>query len=104
MTCARWPVPGPRRPSGELGSKTRPIRCANPPGEREYLARLRDTTGNPVRFQRRGSVGNGPYGHILDLYVGTTSDGKEVRVHMDMYFTKLVDEKPVPGFTLAPTP
>lgn len=94
----------PGRPSGELGGKNRPVRCAEPRGEQQYLARLRDASGKPVQFRRRGSMGVGVYGHILDLYEIRASDGKQGEVYMDMYYTKLVDEKAIPGFTLAPAP
>ena len=33
--------------SGELGSKTNPVRCSGPPGERVYLNRLRCSDGKP---------------------------------------------------------
>lgn len=85
---------------GKLGTKTNPIRCCKPDGEREYLSRLRDADGQKVTFSRKGSVGLGVYGHILDLYIVVDSKGNRHEIFMDMYFTKLVDEKPVEGFTL----
>ena len=94
----------PGKPSGELGGKDRPIRCAEPRGEQQYLARLRDASGKSVQFRRRGSMGVGVYGHILDLYEIRASDGQRGEVYMDMYYTRLVDEKAIPGFTLAPAP
>ncbi len=85
--------------SGPLGARTNPVRCDMPSGERAYLARLRDGNGNPVRFQRLGSFGAGPYGNVLDGYevvAGTNT----VRVFMDMYHPGHVETNAIPGFTL----
>ena len=56
----------------EVGSKDE---FGGPAAERTYLDSLRDSTGKPVQYQRLGSVGSGPDGHILDLYEITTSTG-----------------------------
>ena len=89
----------PSEISGKLGSKTNPIRCCKPTGERAYLSRLLDADGKPVTFTRKGSVGTGVYGHILDLYIIVDSKGKSHEVYIDMYYTKLVDDKPIENFT-----
>ena len=85
--------------SGELGSKTNPVRCSGPYGEREYLNRLRCSDGKAPEYFRVGSFGKGPYGHILDGYSVKCEEKDSVTVFMDMYH-KHVEKEPVPGFTI----
>jgi hypothetical protein len=69
-----------------LGSALNPVRCFQPGGEHVYLENLLGPQGQPLRYERIGSVGNGPSGNILDLYHVTSADGVvDVKIHMDMY-------------------
>ena len=84
-----------------LGSKTAPVRCDNPGGERAYLQRLRCPDGTTPSFNRVGSMGYGGYGNIVDLYSVRCADtGKTHEIYMDMYHPGYVEKLPVPGFTL----
>lgn len=85
--------------SGELGSKTNPVRCSGPPGERAYLNRLRCSDEKPPKYHRIGSYGLGPYGNIIDGYSVKCEEKDAVTVFMDMYH-KHVEKEPVPGFTI----
>ena len=86
-----------------LGSKENPVRAAGPAGQRAYLQRLRCSDGTPPAFERRGSVGAGPYGSIMDVYELRCASGEPARaaVYMDMYHQR-VEDRPVPGFTIVP--
>ena len=72
-------------------SKTKPIMVGDkddlkgPQAERDYLNTLRDEVGKPVRYQRIGSFGAGPDGHIIDGYNVETSTGKKLILYIDMY-------------------
>lgn len=88
--------------SAPLGSRRNPIRCAFPVGQREYLARLRDSNGMAVRADRLGSFGAGPYGNVLDGYAITTKSGETVEVYFDMYHFDFTEDNPIPGFTIVP--
>jgi hypothetical protein len=71
--------------------KSNPIQVGGPEGfsgpasEQLYLRHLRDSQFKPCKFDRLGSVGSGPDGHILDLYEITSSDGRKYQLYMDMY-------------------
>jgi hypothetical protein len=86
-----------------LGSEHNPIRVSMPAGQRAYLARLRCSDGSAPAFARGGSVGEGPYGKIMDVYELKCSTGTPATasVYMDMYHDH-VEDRPVPGFTIAP--
>jgi hypothetical protein len=84
-----------------LGSRENPVRVCGPMGERAYLARLRCADGQAPRIGRRGSVGAGPFGSILDLYpldCGSAAPG-QTELHMDMYHSE-AETRPAPGFTI----
>ena len=66
----------------KLGSKDE---NRGPRSEREFLDSLLDASGEPVSYSRVGNVGAGEDGHIIDLYEVTVSDGKKVRLYIDMY-------------------
>jgi hypothetical protein len=87
-----------------LGSKNNPVRSDMPPGERAYLERLRCNDGTAPAFERAGSVGEGPYGTILDLYQLRCSSGQPstASVYMDMYHRDYSEDRPAPGFTIEP--
>lgn len=87
--------------SGPLGSKTNPVRCEDPSGEKEYLSNLRDNQAQSPEFTRAGSVGTGPYGNLLDCYRVRTSDGTEREVYFDMYHRGHLELKPIEGFRIA---
>jgi len=87
-----------------LGSERNPVRVNMPPGERAYLDRLRCSDGSAPAYDRAGSVGEGPFGGIMDVYVVRCSGGRpaEAQVYMDMYHADHLEDRPVPGFTIAP--
>jgi hypothetical protein len=89
-----------KKVSGALGTKTNPVRCDDPKGERQYLSRLRCPDGKRPEFSRIGSFGVGPYGNILDGYRVKCEGRDEVTVFMDMYHEGYVEKEAVPGFTI----
>jgi hypothetical protein len=86
--------------SNPLGSKANPVRENMPEGEIAYLRRLRCTGGQPPAFERKGSVGMGIYGNIIDLYSVACPGAPPVEVYMDMYHDG-PENRPLPGFTMA---
>jgi hypothetical protein len=87
-----------------LGSRENPVRAEMPPGQQAYLRRLRCSDGRPPQFSRIGNFGIGVYGNIVDGYrvsCGEAAPGT-VQVYMDMYHRGHVENRPVPGFTIAP--
>ena len=90
--------------SKPLGDFQNPVKCSGPGGEKSYLWRLRtlDAFEEPTSVSRDGSVGFGPYNHILDRY--TVMFGKKkISVHMDMYFDDYREKRPIPGFAIVST-
>lgn len=87
-----------------LGSARNPVRSDMPPGERAYLDRLRCSDGTAPAYDRAGSVGEGPFGTILDLYQVRCRSGTpaEAQIYMDMYHASYPEDRPVPGFTITP--
>ena len=85
-----------------LGSKANPVRENMPQGQVAYLRRLRCADGQPPAFVRKGNVGRGVYGTIVDHYVLTCSGAAPVDAYMDMYHDG-PEHRPLPGFTIAPT-
>ncbi len=84
-----------------LGAAKNPVRCAHPEGERAYLDRLRCESGKPPKYVRAGSVGEGPYGTIMDRYALTCPGEETTRgVFMDMYHAGFIENQPVPGFSI----
>ncbi len=71
-----------------------------PPGEREYLMRLRCPGGDEPEFERVGSFGRGPNGTIIDGYDVRCKDGSKSMVFMDMYHRGYREKSAVPGFTV----
>ena len=86
--------------SGALGTRTNPVRCENPRGEREYLGRLRCANGKPPEYSRIGSFGFGPYGNIIDGYRVKCEDADETTIFMDMYHKGYFEKEAVPGFSI----
>lgn len=84
-----------------LGSEANPVRENMPEGQRAYLARLRCADGTSPKAERRGSVGVGVFGNIVDLYSVTCAGAEPVPVHMDMYHDG-PELRPIAGFTMAP--
>jgi len=84
-----------------LGSFENPIRVCLPAGQRNYLSRLVCKNGNhPLSFERGGSVGIGPYGNMLDVYIvkcGET-EAEKFNVYMDMYHKDNKETRPAEGF------
>ncbi len=84
-----------------LGSANNPIRTDGVAGERNYLISLScDDNSTPI-FKRRGSVGIGPYGFILDLYdveCSVDSKPKNYSIYMDLYHPGFIEHRPVAGF------
>ena len=87
-----------------LGSAGNPVRADMPAGQRAYLSRLRCANGRAPTFERRGNMGPGPYGSIIDAYSVTCagSSPADSVVHMDMYHAGHVEAAAVPGFTIVP--
>ena len=85
-----------------LGSMDNPVRAAMPVGERAYLARLRCADGTAPAYERQGSGAAGPYGNIVDFYEVRCPGAAPARVVMDMYHAGYVEDRAVPGFTIAP--
>jgi hypothetical protein len=81
----------------KVGSKDE---FGGPAAERAYLELLLDSSGKPVTFKRLFSGGKSPDGKPLDCYELTLSDGKTVRLWINMYYPKNEPEKqPAPvGF------
>lgn len=85
-----------------LGSTKNPVRADGPRGQQAYLSRLRCADATAPTFSRGGSVGDGPYGYIMDVYSVTCAGAAPVSVHMDMYHS-WVEPTAVPGFTIVAT-
>jgi len=88
-----------------LGSAANPVRVEMPRGEIAYLRTLRCADDSAPKFGRRGSMGEGPFGSIVDLYdvdCGAAAPGR-VEIRMDMYHPGHVETRAVPGFTTANT-
>ena len=84
-----------------LGSKKNPVRENMPKGQLAYLARLRCADGATPAAVRNGNVGTGVFGNIVDLYTVACEGAAPVEVYMDMYHDG-PENRPVPGFTMAP--
>ena len=85
----------------DLGSAKNPVRENMPQGETAYLARLRCADGKRPIFDRAGSVGNSPYGYIMDKYIVTCEGQQPMDVYMDMYHDGGAN-RPLPAFTITP--
>ncbi|MBX9606361.1 MAG: hypothetical protein K2Y51_09055 [Gammaproteobacteria bacterium] len=83
----------------DLGTVARPVQADMPWGEREYIMRLRCPGGDEPGFERVGSFGEGPHGHILDGYKLTCGQ-TESMIYIDMYHRGHREQESVPGFTL----
>ncbi len=68
-----------------------------PAAARAYLNGLRDARGRPLSYRRAGSMGSGPHGSILDLYILTDLDGQEYWIFVDHYH-------PAKGYKNVPAP
>ena len=86
-----------------FGSAENPIRVNMPPGERDYLSRLRCADGRTPTFQRVGSMGIGPYGQVIDGYQVDCPGSAPASslLHMDMYHPTHVETEAPQGFTIA---
>lgn len=89
-----------KKVSGALGTKTNPVRCEDPKGERQYLNRLRCADGTRPEYSRIGSFGLGPYDNILDGYRVKCEGRDEASIFMDMYHDGYVEKEAAPGFTI----
>lgn len=94
----------PEKTTAPLGSMKNPVRCHFPPGEQEYLRRLRCPDGEAPVFRRVGSYGMGPDGHIMDGYRVQCAGAKPSMVFMDMYHRGTLELDPVPGFKIDNAP
>jgi hypothetical protein len=54
-----------------------------------FLRHLRDGQFKPFTFERDGSLGGNPDGHILDLYTLVDSAGKKYQIYIDMYHPEI---------------
>ena len=84
-----------------LGSDQNPVRASRPEGQRAYLDRLRCADGSAPAYSRVGNFGVGAYGNIVDGYEVTCAGDEPKTVVMDMYHAGDVENRPVPGFTIA---
>lgn len=85
-----------------LGSRGNPVRVLMPAGQHEYLSRLICRDGSRPDFQRKGNVGAGVYGSIVDAYdVQCKSTG--YTVYLDMYHPTYVERRPVADFEILPS-
>ncbi|EIJ35441.1 tetratricopeptide repeat protein [Thiothrix nivea] len=83
-----------------LGSWDNPVKCNSPSGEREYLSRLRCSSGDMVDFERLGNSGEGVFGNIVDDYeLRCINSKKTVHVYMDMYHDYR-ESQPIDGFSI----
>lgn len=83
-----------------LGSPQNPVRVSAPQGQRAYLDRLRCADGRAPSYVRRGNVGFGVFGGIVDDYAVTCAGQAAVSIQMDMYHPTHRETRTVPGFTL----
>ena len=73
---------------GKFGyDKSNPIPVCSPNGEMEYLRSLRCKCDEPFDFERMGSYGLGPDGHVVDGFELVCKTGKHqiTLLYMDMY-------------------
>ena len=84
-----------------LGTVENPVRVGGPAGERAYLARLRCADGAAPRIGARREAGTGAFGSVVAAY-DLACAGSEARLVFDMYHEEYVENRPPPGFTLAP--
>lgn len=82
-----------------LGARGNPVRVHTPSGQRAYLSRLVCPGGGTPTFGRRGSMGAGPYGTVVDGY-DVDCAGTVRQVVMDMYHPGHVETRAVDGFTI----
>ncbi len=85
-----------------FGSAKNPVRASTPWGQRAYLDRLRCANGTAPSYIRGGSVGESPYGNIMDVYnvYCGASAPRKVQIYMDMYHKGHVEPASVQGFTV----
>jgi hypothetical protein len=85
-----------------LGSMANPVRANMPSGQRAYLARLRCANHQAPTFERRGSMGMGPYGMIVDAYNVTCASSSPASsvIYLDMYHPTHVETGAPAGFTI----
>lgn len=90
--------------SQPLGTEANPVRAFMPQGQHDYLLRLRCEDNSQPKFERRGSVGRGPFGRIMDVYAVDCDPAapRSVDIYMDMYHAGYVEKRPVPGFAILP--
>jgi CHAT domain-containing protein len=99
-TTTRFVVP---HEAGSLGSDRAPVKVGGAAGQRAYLSRLRSKDGTTPKWQRRGSIGVGIYGNIIDVYdIEDASTGRVASICMDMYHPGYYERRPIPGFSLTP--
>lgn len=87
--------------NSDLGSPANPVKCNGDKGEEEYLERLRDSSGKPVKFRRIGHAHPDPNGNILDKYEIKSKDGTaRAEIYMDMNWDGYVEDQAIPGFKI----
>jgi hypothetical protein len=86
--------------SAPLGTFGNPVRAGGPPGQFEYLQRLRCPDGSTPVTERRASSGTASDGHIVDIYQLRCADGSRHSVAMDMYHGPERERRTVAPFTL----
>jgi len=87
--------------NSDLGSLANPVKCDGDKGEKEYLRRLRDSSGKPVKFRRTGHAHPDPKGPILDKYKIKSKDGAtRTEIYLDMNWNDYVENQPITGFKI----
>ena len=83
-----------------LGSAENPVRADGPPGQREYLSRLRCADLSRPAFQRLGSAGMSPFGGVVDIYEVRCAGNENPAssIYMDMYHSGYRETQAVSGF------
>ena len=84
-----------------LGSADNPVRTPRMFGQQDYLSRLRCGDGTSPSWERRGSIGLGPFGTIVDRYALICGDDPEPKfLHLDMYHNNHVERRAPDGFDI----
>lgn len=84
----------------DLGSAENPVRAGGVQGSRAYLDRLRCPNGRPIRYERVGSFGIGPFGNIIDGYEYRCRRNDTGTIFIDMYHGDHVEQNAPPGLTI----
>lgn len=103
------------------GSVENPVKADMPSGQRRYLKLLRTEEGEEIQFEYEDSVlgldgtildrfkvrnpaadkdNRNPWAQFVDLFKDEPEVPSYFRIYMDMYHPGILDNEPIPGFTL----